>query len=304
MFQPQALKYLEAVYKYKNFTKAAQALSVSQPAISASIKKMEEAFGITFVIRTPKKVIFTEAGENLLKRIIPLMEEFHAIEQELIEKGQKKKKILYLGISPTAPAKVVQLLRNNFLASLGEDEEVSIEEGGAYHHMNKLAQGELDMAINVIPEDVTQYAISTIPLFKQEIQLIMRSDNSLASYDAIALQKLSNTRLTSLGESSYLPRRLAKEANKQHVALRVVTSHLLQTSYLAEILTENSVGIINVDRLNTLSTLFDHKQLVAKPFTEPMYLDMGIMVRKDLLNQNFTQRAIDFILAISRQLNT
>ena len=52
------------VAEYGNFTKASAELHISQPSISKSISKLEEAVGLTLFIRNPRGAILTDAGRN------------------------------------------------------------------------------------------------------------------------------------------------------------------------------------------------------------------------------------------------
>lgn len=304
MLPLKSLEYLEAIYTHKNFTKAAEALYVSQPAISASIRKLEEDLGLKLIIRTPKKVIFTEDGERLITQVHPLLQELRLIEAEMIAKSKIRKSVLNLGLSPTAPPEVVHRIYKNFLPSLNDNEEVLFDEGGAYYHIEKIARGDLDVAINVIPEDLSQFPVKGIPIYRQEIRLVMRADNELAKYEKIPFQMLSSARITSLGEASYLPRRLESEAVKRNIRLNIASKHILQTSYIEEILLGDSCGIINVDNLNTPRALYNYKQLVLRPFLDPMYLDMGIMFPDEAILPHLTKKIIDFVTTIPKQHST
>ena len=60
------LKYFIEVAAQANVTKAAEALCVSQSALSQTIKKLEDEFSSVFFIREPKKMILTDAGKLFL----------------------------------------------------------------------------------------------------------------------------------------------------------------------------------------------------------------------------------------------
>lgn len=64
------LKTFIAVIEYQNFTKAAEAINLSQPSVSLHIKNLEEMLGVTLINRSSKKkkIIITKAGELLYKR--------------------------------------------------------------------------------------------------------------------------------------------------------------------------------------------------------------------------------------------
>ena len=62
--ESEAAAISDAVYQYKNFTQASEALYVSQPAISSAVQALEEELGVRLVVRSSKGVTFTYEGEQ------------------------------------------------------------------------------------------------------------------------------------------------------------------------------------------------------------------------------------------------
>lgn len=69
------LVYLIMVARERSFTRAAAKLSVSQSALSHSMRALEERLQTRLLTRTTRSVAPTEAGEQLIKSIAPLMED-------------------------------------------------------------------------------------------------------------------------------------------------------------------------------------------------------------------------------------
>ena len=67
-------KTFYSVAKNKNITKAAHELMISQPAVSKSIKTLEEQVGCSLFIRNKYGVSLTEEGETFYKNIKPAIE--------------------------------------------------------------------------------------------------------------------------------------------------------------------------------------------------------------------------------------
>ena len=74
------LKYLAAVADKRHFGRAAEACHVSQPTLSAQIKKLEERLGIAIFERTNKSVSVTAIGEEILRHARRALEEAEQIE--------------------------------------------------------------------------------------------------------------------------------------------------------------------------------------------------------------------------------
>src|SRR5499425_484832 len=76
------LRYLVAVADERHFGRAAAQCFVSQPTLSAQLKKLEQALGVQLVERAPNNVSLTPAGEEIVaraRRIIEASEEVVAL---------------------------------------------------------------------------------------------------------------------------------------------------------------------------------------------------------------------------------
>lgn len=78
-----------AVARERSFTRAAAGLGVSPSALSHTIRKMEERLGVRLFIRTSRSVSTTEAGERLLQRVGPQMDQIQTEVEGLSELRDK-----------------------------------------------------------------------------------------------------------------------------------------------------------------------------------------------------------------------
>ena len=74
----QGMEYVYEVYKEKSFSKAAQNLFISQPSLSANVKRIEKKVGYPIFDRSTKPMGLTECGE----KYIQCVEKMHAVEME------------------------------------------------------------------------------------------------------------------------------------------------------------------------------------------------------------------------------
>src|ERR1700753_1862521 len=68
------LRYLVAVADTRHFGRAAEKCFVSQPTLSAQLKKLEDYLGVQLIERQPKNVTLTEAGEQIVSRARRMLE--------------------------------------------------------------------------------------------------------------------------------------------------------------------------------------------------------------------------------------
>jgi DNA-binding transcriptional LysR family regulator len=90
---------LQALYEQKNITKTAQTLFISQPALTARLRQIEEEFGVKIVFRTSKGVHFTPQGEYLAKSATEVLMSFRKIKEQVTNLDSTVTGTLRLGAS-------------------------------------------------------------------------------------------------------------------------------------------------------------------------------------------------------------
>ena len=90
---------LQVLYEQKNITKTAQALFISQPALTARLQQIEKEFGVKIVHRTTKGVHFTPQGEYLGKSAPDVLYNQRRIKEQVMNMGSSVAGTLRLGAS-------------------------------------------------------------------------------------------------------------------------------------------------------------------------------------------------------------
>jgi DNA-binding transcriptional LysR family regulator len=91
-----------AVLEQKSFTRAAKQLGLSPPRVSELIRGLEESLGVRLVERTTRSVAATAAGERLLARLRPVLDEYEAALDSLNDFRAKAAGTLRLTVPPPA----------------------------------------------------------------------------------------------------------------------------------------------------------------------------------------------------------
>src|SRR6476660_2081436 len=107
-----------AVVELKSFTKAAKQLALSPPRVSELIRNLEEQLGVRLVERTTRSVAPTAAGERLLERLRPVLDEYRSALESTNEFRGKPAGILRLTAPPPAGDLFLDSAIPRFLAQL------------------------------------------------------------------------------------------------------------------------------------------------------------------------------------------
>lgn len=90
----QKLKYFYTVAKFQHMTKAAESLSIAQPALSQAIKSLEQELEVPLFTKKGRNIVLTPYGEYLMSRLATILPEVEGLEAELKKmKGEVTKTI-------------------------------------------------------------------------------------------------------------------------------------------------------------------------------------------------------------------
>lgn len=162
------MHYVYQVYKARSFSKAAQQLFISQPALSASVKRIEERIGYPIFDRSSKPLSITECGAKYIAAI----EEIMAVEQEftdyLNEWQEAHVGSLTIGGTSLFSALVLPPIMARFSA-LYPNICLTLEEASTGKLEEKLQKGEIDVLID---NDELDDRVVERQLFFQEYLLL------------------------------------------------------------------------------------------------------------------------------------
>lgn len=150
----QNLNYYKAFYmvaKYKNISKAADALFISQPAISKSLSRLEENLGCTLFSRTSRGVSLTADGEILYERIREAFAAIAAGEEELRHRTELGIGQLRIGVSTTLCKYILLPYLQNFIRQHPHI-RITIECQSTLHTVELLESGQIDIGLIGAPK--------------------------------------------------------------------------------------------------------------------------------------------------------
>lgn len=97
------LRYLAAIADTGSFSRAAEQLCVSQPALSRRISSLEHELGIAFFDRTPKRTQVTTQGAQLMEHVREVLESVKEVEAAILEIKRSHQPLVRIGAAVYAP---------------------------------------------------------------------------------------------------------------------------------------------------------------------------------------------------------
>ncbi len=186
------IRHFLAVAEAGGFTKGAQRVSVSQPAISASIAKLEAELDAKLFERRHSLIALTPAGVHLLEAAKAILQRCDSVRAEIRRSADPK--LLRLGILHSLSTSRVSNLLSSF-QSANPDTSVEVIDGycGASCPCDQLAgeppEDDLDAALTIFNGSESRYANRA--LFKMPYMLAVRKDHRFAGRQRVSLEELA-----------------------------------------------------------------------------------------------------------------
>ena len=194
----QRLKTLLKVVETKNYSKAAEELNLTQPAVSMHIKQLEEELNIKIFRRTNHNVELTQEGAIVAKYATRLNNMYANLQQSLKD-HQMNIKRLTIGLTPSAESSVISRILAKFSLEK-EGLHITIISDTIKNLYTKLKNFEIDVAFvdGKILDDHLKYIL----LDTDSLVLAVSNNNPLSNKKIISIQDLKKEKLILRSEES------------------------------------------------------------------------------------------------------
>lgn len=266
------LKYFYTVCIHGSLSTASESLYISQPSLSASIKSLENEFGVSLFNRRYKGMELTPEGKRLFEMSKDILSRTEQLEDIMKDLGNARNK-LRLGVPPMIGSIILPYIYRDF-CKLYPDITLEIVEDGRSSLLDKLSENYLDMIFLLQNDSLDEKFIST-KVARLEIVCCASKDNVIAKYKSVTPHLLENMPLV-LFENSFFQ----TEEIKKWFALENVTPNIiLQTKQLSTMLTMISGNVAAGFTFRELTET--NKDFIAIPMKNPMYADASLVWKKD-----------------------
>jgi LysR family hydrogen peroxide-inducible transcriptional activator len=195
------LRYLVAVADALHFGRAAERCFVSQPTLSAQLKKLEQYLGVQLIERQPNNVSLTAAGEQIVaraRRILEASDEVVTLARAHRDPLAGRLRVALLPtIGPYLLPRVSQAIRRA-LPRL----ELRLYEYQTAPMLEKLRCGELDLGVLALPVDLE--GLEARELFAEPFTVVVPDRHRLAKRERVQVADLEDETLLLLEEGHCL----------------------------------------------------------------------------------------------------
>jgi DNA-binding transcriptional LysR family regulator len=184
------LIYFEAVARHQHVSRAAEELSIAQPAITKQVHDLErELGGGPLFTRVGRNLRLTEPGQAFLVHVRAILAQVKAARAEMRERGELRHGQVTIGTPPTVGLRLLPealaVFHRRYPAL-----ELRIREGSTQALLALIETGEVDLAVVTLP--VTRRGLWTTRLFDEELVVVVAPDHPLADRETIDLGELAD----------------------------------------------------------------------------------------------------------------
>lgn len=183
------IRYFLSVADTLNFTRAAEQLHVSQPALTTAVRKLEEELGAPLFHREGKRVLLSELGQIMRPHLAQALERMESAREAASNFRLLNKAPLKLGVMATVgPQRLTRLLADFQREHPGV--ELGVHEGLAGPLGARLEAGELDLALLSV-ECGLDAGFRVEPLYAERYVVIFPPGHRFQQLDAVSLAEVS-----------------------------------------------------------------------------------------------------------------
>jgi DNA-binding transcriptional LysR family regulator len=293
------IEYFAVIAEHRHLGRAADALGLSQPALSKSLRRLEQALQVKLVRRTPKGVELTAEGSVLLLRVRELRLSMQGVAREIADVSQGRVGHLRIGVSAAISEQFLSVAFATLLKDAPRTKLiVSVSDNDLL--VPALCNGELDLIIHYLPVTPPEGVVCE-HLYDSEYVVCASAKHRLAGRKQVTLAELAQERwalneltlpaqqrlLEKFRDSGFPPPRVALQSRSVALRLRTVGSSELLTIVSRDCIEQaTSAGAVITLPVNALAWL--------RP--------VGVMFRRETYLPPVGRRFIDMIKAMAKDM--
>lgn len=269
-----------------NYTRAANAIGIAQPALTISIQKLEQETGLKLINRAEKNALLTAEGEVLYKLATQLLSKAKQVQLELEELKELERGSIRFGVSAMMGSYYFPKVLTEFKQKYPKIKLHLVDQGTAALE-KMLVNGELDIAL--VRGDLENPQLRYAKLINEEVIAGMAKTNPLAKQKALSLAEFCQQPLVLFHEGYFLREVVSQHAKKHHLELDIcMETNLIE---LQKSLVRNEVGITTcLSRI-----LQDEAKMVSVAFEPKIEFKLSLAWKKNHYLSKASKAFMDYL---------
>jgi len=280
--------------RYLSCTKAAEKLFITQPAVTAQVKLLEDSCNLKLFKRKGRRIYLTDEGKTLYGCAQKVFEYETEIESVIEEMKELKRGVLRLGTTKAYARYFMPFLITSFRDAYPHI-KIHLDEGSSLDMIRSLVDLKNEVALISKAED--NPAIRFIPFSHEELVLITAQDHRLARRKSVLVRDLGEEPII-MKERGSGTRKLVNELFSQKGLTPNILMETSNTEFIKQVV-QRGDGVSFVVREAVAAELQEGKLATVPIRGSKVYLDVSIAYRKDQHLSPPAQAFLDLLLNIA-----
>lgn len=194
------LRYFAAVAAHGSFSRAANNLHLTQPALSRQVKDLEDEIGVPLFLRGKNSVTLTAAGELFYEEARDLLSRADQAVQRV--RGEARSEVLRVGYAPSLTAGIMPRAIEHFQTSTPRV-RLELSDLSPLEMSEKASSGLLDLVLTAAGTETATPAFQWLEIRRMTTVLIMSERHPLARLKRIPPTRLKDVPLHGLGRINF-----------------------------------------------------------------------------------------------------
>lgn len=285
-------KIFYLVAKSKSFTKAADKLFVSQPAVTQNIKKLEDELGRKLFYRTSKGIELTEEGKNLFNYLENSIEILNNAEEKFRQYANMETGTVKIRTGSSNAKVVLYEPLKEFMRRYPKI-EVELTRGPHKESVKMLNNGEIDMVILNLPYDMNLHNVETISLIEKEYVFVM--SKKYKEQNNVVINKLSDLNnydlITSTRETTY--RKVLEQHLPDNESLNIKYQIMMESYKKELVLADLGIAFIRIDEIK--EEIDNGLVEVIEILDDKITAEIGVAMQKKDIRSFAAQKLLELI---------
>ena len=298
MLTLKQIDYALAVAKNLHFKKAADECFISPSTLSNAITELETQLGVKIFERSNKKVIVTKVGQEILNKAKNIKLEVRNIHELAQHNSGGHSHSLSIGIIPTISPYFLPIVLPKLQKEFS-NLKLKLEEGQSRALINRVKEGDLDMAILALPYDVQD--LSSFKFWEEDFFWVSHRLNENAGKPEVRASELQHSELMLLEDGHCL---------KDHIldACKISSSsqYSLKASSLNTLiqLVKGEMGSTLVPKMALKELVGNTKDLSVSHLNEPgPHREIALVIRPNYAGMKSVEMLLDFFKKSLKEFN-
>lgn len=269
----EQLQYFKTVAKMQHMTRAAEVLSISQPALSKSISNIEQELGVPLFDREGRSISLNRFGALFLQSVNIMLDEYERIKEEFEDIVRPGSGEVSFGFIHTLGMEIVPEL----IASTTEhfpNMQFSLTQATSLNLMKRLEEGAIDLCLSQkIASKVIE--IETVELFAEELFVIVPKTHKLAHLETITLEDIKEEPFIAIKKGNSLRQLIDEFFLREEIKLN--TTFAAEEMHTVAGFVSAGMGVSLIPNIKGLDH-YNVKRLKVEP---PCYRSVGVSWAKN-----------------------